>query len=350
MGPLSNFLRKGDARARGSVSPPPAARGTLACRAASHAEIKGVIAVVLSHAGRPPEDEHLLQFMQFAVRRGINLGDAWLAERDGRLVWALLPVVSPGRTMLLLTPAGDPPRGDAAAAGELIERVCAHFGGQGVHLAQVLLDPADEALAGVYEGQGFRRMAELIYLQGSPRRAAQPPRLPDGFAWQPYSGEVHARFAATIAASYRDSLDCPALNGVRDMEDIITGHKASGDFDPRLWLLLCEGGAPLAVLLLARVQPGEAMELVYLGLVPAARGRGLGDVLMRHALALTAADRLPKLSLAVDADNAPALKLYYRHGLQRVGSKVALIRELRARPIPSDAARADPSPASSPRA
>ena len=36
-----------------------------------------------------------------------------------------------------------------------------------------------------------------------------------------------------------------------------------------------------------------------------------------------------RLSLAVDANNAPALRLYYRHGLQRVGSKIAMMRDLR---------------------
>src|SRR3712207_8951894 len=45
---------------------------------------------------------------------------------------------------------------------------------------------------------------------------------------------------------FRSSLDCPALNGVRDMEDVLAGHKASGEFDPALWFLLSEdvgGGA-----------------------------------------------------------------------------------------------------------
>ena len=51
---------------------------------------------------------------------------------------------------------------------------------------------------------------------------------------------VHALFAETILQTYRDSLDCPGLNGVRQIEDIIAGHKASGEFDPALWFLLCE--------------------------------------------------------------------------------------------------------------
>jgi ribosomal protein S18 acetylase RimI-like enzyme len=141
--------------------------------------------------------------------------------------------------------------------------------------------------------------------------------------------------------SYRESLDCPALNGLRDVEDVIAGHKASGGgidaFDPSWWFLLRERGEPLAVLLLARTAaPHAAAELVYLGLVPAARGRGVGDILMRQALHVVSSsidDRstnTASLALAVDARNKPALNLYHRHGLRRVGCKRALMRQLRA--------------------
>ena len=41
---------------------------------------------------------------------------------------------------------------------------------------------------------------------------------------------------------------------------------------------------------------------------------------------------MARLSLAVDSNNAPALKLYYRHGLQRVASKLAMMRVLEAPP------------------
>ena len=37
---------------------------------------------------------------------------------------------------------------------------------------------------------------------------------------------------------------------------------------------------------------------------------------------------LPKLSLAVDSVNAPALKLYYRHGMRQMTRKLALMRDL----------------------
>jgi ribosomal protein S18 acetylase RimI-like enzyme len=122
------------------------------------------------------------------------------------------------------------------------------------------------------------------------------------------------------------------LNGRRDVNDIIAGHQASGHFNPDLWFLLREGDTPLGVLLLSDSLRGDAVELVYLGLAPASRGRKLGELMMRQALAVTANRKHDRLCLAVDSTNTPALKLYYRHGMQRIASKLALLRDLRPAP------------------
>jgi len=61
-----------------------------------------------------------------------------------------------------------------------------------------------------------------------------------------------------------------------------------------------------------------------------ARRRGLGTIMMKQALASVLADNRRRLTLAVDFRNAPALRLYFRHGLQKIGSKIALMRDLRA--------------------
>src|SRR5260370_39023531 len=104
------------------------------------------------------------------------------------------------------------------------------------------------------------------------------------FRWAHYSEASHAQFAATILATYQNSLDGPALNGRRSTEDIIDGHKASGVFNPQHWLLLCRGGQAMGVLLLASSGRGQdVMELVYLGLIADARGQRLGEVLLRQA-------------------------------------------------------------------
>jgi ribosomal protein S18 acetylase RimI-like enzyme len=306
-------------------------------------EVEGAVRMLFASGGRPAEDAQVMDFLRYVDSRGISTHDLWVAERSGRMLWSALPVFSAGRTMLLLAPVEVPRGADAPAAGRLIDAVCVDAGRRGTHLAQVLLDPSDVPAAALYAGLGFRRMAELIYLQTSVRRRAPAPVLPPGLAWLTYSPGTHGAFAAAIADSYGQSLDCPGLNGLRDIEDVIAGHKATGEFDPDLWFVLvgqpAGGPAPtppasppattFGTLLLSRLPRSDAVELVYLGLSPLARRRGLGTLAMRHALATVARAERARLTLAVDSANSPALKLYYRHGMQRVTSKLAMMRDLR---------------------
>ena len=299
-------------------------------RPIAHGEIDDALRLILATDAKVAGDEQVLDFLNFAMHRGMDLNQIRVAEQEGRIVWAVLPVVSPGRTMLLLSPPrASRPLSDTVAP-QLIGHVVEQFAAAGVHLAQVLMDPRDASAIALYQACGFEHLAELIYLHRM-IRTANYPVLPEGMRWTFYSPQSHRRFAQAIGASYVGSLDCPALNGRRDMEDVIAGHKAAGEFDPRLWHLLCAEGhdQPLGVLLLARSARSDAMELVYLGITPAARGQGLGELMMRQALAVAAASGCELLSLAVDARNAPALKLYYRSGMSRVCTRVALLRDLR---------------------
>ena len=61
----------------------------------------------------------------------------------------------------------------------------------------------------------------------------------NGLEWSPDTLEA---IAALIEATYRDSLDCPALAGLRHIEDVMAGHKAAGLFSPHRWLLLLQAG------------------------------------------------------------------------------------------------------------
>jgi ribosomal protein S18 acetylase RimI-like enzyme len=302
-------------------------------RPAAPGEVDAALRLVLSgqSGGASVGQEQVQDFIAFALERGIDLGLLWVAANgdDGKLTHAALPVISPGRTMLLF--ASHPTSGDPqeAAVSRLIDAVCAAAAPRGVDLAQALVDPADEPLLRVYGGARFERMAELIYLQGAPHDGTPPP-LPPSFGWITYSPAVHSQFADAILATYRDSLDCPALNGMRCIDDVIDGHKASGVFDPSHWLVLVEAERAVGVLLMASSGRDQAlMELVYLGLSPESRGRKLAELLVKQAFAIALASNHPRISLAVDAKNVPALKLYYRHGMNRVASKIALMRDLR---------------------
>ena len=301
-------------------------------RPARRPEIHRALQLILAQGHALAGEEQIVDFLRFSVYRGIDMTSIWVAEHAHDLVWAILPVVSPGRTMLLFTPTYVPANYRDSHVCPLIERVLEHYRGRAIDLAQVLLDPSEKTAIRVFEQCQFERMAELVYLDREVHRAHDT-ALPPGFSWDVYSPATHDEFARTISLSYEASLDCPSLNGRRSVEDIIAGHKSAGEFDPKLWFLLRENGQPVGVLLLNRSPRTDALELVYLGLARPQRGRGLADAMMRHAIAAADSIGSRRLSLAVDSNNAPALSLYHRHGMSRICSRLALIRDLRRQRI-----------------
>ena len=288
--------------------------------------------LILGSDGQLADESQALELMKFTAQRGINLADIWVSISGDRVYWSALPVVSPGRTVLFFGTSATLVGRDLSPMEQGIDAVSGHYRGLDIQLAQVLLDPADSVTIDVYRRHGFQRMAELLYLQRSIRKTAMPAPLPGEFRLLSYTEQTHTGFAGAILASYEKSLDCPALNGTRSIEDIIAGHKAAGIFDPNDWFLLLHGNLPVAVLMMALTHQADGMELVYLGLSSQVRGYGLGNYLMQVAEARVSEKKLDKLSLAVDAANEPALKLYYRHGMKQVTSKVALMRALDADP------------------
>ena len=327
MARLSNLFRTGD----GGPSDPDA---RIICRPATRPEIEPALRLLLADDNGLAGDEAVLDFLSFAVHRKIDTNAIWVAEQARRIVWAILPIISPGRTMLLFTSGRLPKQTPPHAVRLLADALCRYYGAgvKPVALAQLLLDPADRAIGDLYRRTGFEELAELTYLQKSVKRGAEFEPLNDAWELIRYARDSHPLFAQTIVRSYEGSLDCPALNGRRDIEDVIAGHKATGRFDPAMWFALRDRAtrATQAVLLLNPTAASDSVELVYLGLVPESRGKGIGDALMRLAVAETARREFTELSLAVDARNAPALRLYHRHGMRRVGTRLALVRDLRA--------------------
>jgi ribosomal protein S18 acetylase RimI-like enzyme len=202
------------------------------------------------------------------------------------------------------------------AAG-LVRAALDDLAGRGYRVAQAALDESagPQAARDLARG-GMPRVTELLYLE----RETAPP-LPFGgiapdFEWWPFEPAIMAEFREVLQATYIGSLDMPELEGARGLDDILAGHQAAGLFTPEHWRLGRVPGEPeaAAVLLLTTASGRDAWEVVYLGLTPAARGRGLGRAVIRHALELARAACTPVLELAVDLRNTPAVRLYRATG------------------------------------
>lgn len=340
------------------------------------------------------------RFLEAASILGLDTSLMWGVRSDspqsstehGVFSQAILAVVGTGRTAMLflsgipntkglwrLPLTGTPAHTSAMqrSLGEriaLIERACAeivHPGpvtGEGIVLAQALLDPPGTELAAAFTGAGFMRLGDLAYMRldfslsdrsKSAFRTGQagcdevfPPDLrvanlaallAEGMS----QAEVDRLLIESLQQSYIDTLDCPELCGMREPADVLVSHRSVGQFDPRLWWVVIKDGKGVGCVLLNQNAETDSVELVYLGIGPAIRGMGMGMRLMRMALqglrevlrvsgqgsggggkGRGGAKLQGGVTCAVDVRNVPAMKLYQRLGFARFGLRVPLVRAL----------------------
>lgn len=247
---------------------------------------------------------------------------------EGGFSVAAIAVRNPGRTLgLVLSPLHHPQQRSKArtAIRELVDLVA----NRDAALLQAMFDPSRRLEIAAASETGFRHLARLRFMEADlPRLVREEIPRPPEIAIEPCGRTQPEALATLLARTYERTLDCPGLAGLRRTEDVLDGHRGSGRFAPELWFMLRVAGAPAGLSLFNPNPEAGCTELVYFGLVPEVRGQGLGTVLLRHALARLGPAAPPRIALAVDDRNAPALKLYRRHGFVPGGLRVALVRPL----------------------
>jgi ribosomal protein S18 acetylase RimI-like enzyme len=323
--------------------------------------------LALSAAGRlvsqsnPNIETAAKRLVASAPEHGIDLSLIWatLEPRQGRKApkvrQACLAVLGAGRTAMLFisepAPGGD--FGDPARALEervaAINAACRHLGremGDRVAIAQALPDPVESWSVEALNAAGFIKVGDLSYLRREggplPRASRHAPRIPissieTGVVLEPGltvsrlsdldEGTTDAVLLEALDRSYIDTMDCPELCGLRTTRDVLASHKDTGEFDPRTWWVLFFQGRPHGCALFSNCPELRSAELVYLGLSPELRGRGLGRLMLSKGIDEVRHEHPTwAMTLAVDHRNGPALRLYASLGFRPFGERVALVR------------------------
>lgn len=292
-------------------------------------------ALAMLLVGRPKENDAAVDhFLRFSEQQALDLSALWVAAEGGptgRMLGTVLLVPNHGSTAMLFVGQATGWR-DTEAVVDLVRACCAGPGCEKARVVQSLIDPGQVIEGQVLQRAGLKRLAKLIYMQRAiepgEHRMPQPTNLggcnnPRAVA---YNDQTHGDFARAIEASYLNTLDCPGLVGMREIDHIIAGHQATGRFDPSNWIAYFDpSGQPIAVLLIAEVAQGGAHELVYLGVAEPYRGKGVGGVLLNFAISESARQGGSRLYLAVDDRNDPAVRLYTSSGFRASTRKIAYV-------------------------
>jgi len=246
-----------------------------------------------------------------------------VALRQDHIVGAIYSQAHPGRTAVLWPPRlvrGEP----METALRLAEESCRRLASQRVRVAHALLETEDGDRR-LLAAAGFEPLARLLYLV-SPVAVFPRQRPLTDLEFEPYSPANHARLVRVLEATYENTLDCPGLDNVRDLEDVLTGYRATGAFSPERWLIVRHQGKDVGCLILTDHADTESWELVYMGIVSSARGDGWGAQVTQFAQWLTRLAGRKRLVLAVDEANRPAIRIYTAAGFEAWESRIVLQR------------------------
>jgi GNAT superfamily N-acetyltransferase len=288
------------------------------------AERQAALELAWVYLARADRDAQIARLLEDARAKPEMLDGLLRARRGTQVVGAIWAQLQPGSTAFLSLPhvAESEP---VETAATLLHSLLALLDRRPTRLVQALLTADYGEEFDLLRGGGFEHYADLLYMASQER--AFPDRPPAiELEFEPYSDEQQPRLARIIERTYVGSQDCPRLSGVRQMADVIAGYKATGSFDPARWFILRHAASDIGCLLLAEHAPNRQWEVAYVGLVPEARGRGLGLATIRHAQWLARRSRVGRLLLAVDAANAPAIATYAASGFSAWDRRTVMLR------------------------
>jgi len=281
----------------------------------SPANLDTVLQHLLATPGHPrATSDQVRGFHEYIADGGLDW-QGWCAGPVTAPRGVCVALLLPGHTTIIM--AATPGMGpiEPAAQADVLTGSLAELAALRLHYAQALLEPGETARRDLLAGAGFNFLAPLIYLDRATVYPWAEPPSPTAATWRAYAPEHHAQFAEVLQATYLDSSDCPELTGLRPIDDILAAHRATGRYDPQLWELPLVEGVPAGCLLLSSLADSQLLEVVYMGVVPTFRRRGVGALLLQRALQQARQRGARRLTVVVDGRNAPARRLYARFAL-----------------------------------
>lgn len=249
------------------------------------------------------------------------------ATRGNRVVSSIWCLSQPGKIGTVWGPGILSEESDSTA--DLLIQQAIQFAKQReCHLIQSLIGQENQSAGQLLAGSGFRSITLLTHLEAFTEDAqAEPPHSDLLFRrCEDYRSEA---FRNLITQTYENSLDCPELDGMRDVEDVLEGYYATSNRSTFNWYTIEHGNEMIGVIITAHHAEPQQLELIYFGLIPRFRQLGLGSEMIRFVLQLSQFLGCRSTITGVDQRNTPAMALYRRFGFQQADVKELLLLPLR---------------------
>ncbi|PQO40961.1 GNAT family N-acetyltransferase [Blastopirellula marina] len=247
-----------------------------------------------------------LEGLSAATSNNRVVGSIWCLNQQGKIATIWGPGLIPGVPDTLA---------DQLVIGA---RQFAQQGGS--HLLQSLVGPENPLVGAHLMRLGFRHVTQLDQLHAFPEELPLAPPS-NRLAFVPCDDFRKASFEQLVAKTYDGSLDCPEIDGLRQIGDVLDGYYATSNQNPQYWYRVQQAGETIGVVILAHHVANDQLELIYFGLLSPYRQHGLGKEILRFVMHLAKRIGCMSILTGVDQRNAPAMALYHEFGFYHVDTK-----------------------------
>jgi mycothiol synthase len=280
-------------------------------------ELPAVFRLIVQTVGDNEERERRVANALRMVERGeLDRQGVIVARTPSGVAGAMVCLPVPGASGLVWPPQVLPGLNAGPLEDHLLDHATAWLQQRGAKLGQALLTPEEKPLGECLVRNGFGHITRLWYLRHCLDLPISLLLAKERLSFQSYRRADKTLFNDVLLRTYEGTLDCPEVNGVRSIDEVIVGHQSQGKYDAGRWWLAFNGAAPIGVLLLVEMPEARFWEMAYVGVIPEARGQGYGKELVRKALFEARAGEAGQLSLSVDVRNEPAWNLYQGLGFE----------------------------------
>ncbi|MET9631025.1 mycothiol synthase [Lentzea sp. NPDC006480] len=163
--------------------------------------------------------------------------------------------------------------------------------------------PDAEKLA---EKMGFRKVRELLRMRLRVEHELPEPKIPEGITIRPF---VPGKDEAAVVYVNHRAFDWHPEQGSMSIEDV-RAKEGEEWFDAKGFLLAFDADGRLAGFHWTKVHTPDLGEVYVVGVDPDRQGGGLGKALTLAGLAHLRQQGVKEVMLYVEADNAPAVRVY----------------------------------------
>ncbi len=288
-------------------------------------EQETALAILFRDLDDASRQQHISDLLEQASIGQLPLDGLLLAKSDGRPVGCGLYLIERDQTAFVWPPAVDAENclsvDPENIADAILQRICREVDAADAWIGQCILEGDKTVDQQRLIRNGFGYLTDLVFMQRQLTEQLPASSVESLTAIEYQSDTNRNQFIQLLQRTFQGTLDCPELRDRRSAADMLDGFDASRPKGRAHWKLYQSESQQWGIVLINERPEDKTWEIIYMGVVPEARGKKLGREMLLASLDGLSDRECDSIMLAVDCRNHYAIDTYDEIGFEEIGRR-----------------------------